>query len=63
VSLHSLRELENTSAKLRQLEERYAALVAQPVELGQEKVREWTQLSLKKLINQLKEEITRFLGV
>jgi len=60
MTLDSVRELENTRAKLRQLEERYAALSAQPVNAGQEKVREWTQLSLKKLINQFKEEIARF---
>ncbi len=58
--LQSQRELENTQAKLKQVEERYAILLAQPVEVGQEKVREWTLLSLKKLINQFKEEIARF---
>lgn len=60
MSLHSQRELDNTQAKLKQLEERYALLVAQPSEAGQEKVREWTLLSLKKLINQFQEEIARF---
>jgi flagellar biosynthesis chaperone FliJ len=58
--LQSQRELENTLAKLKQVEGRYALLLAQPVEDGQEKVREWTLLSLKKLINQFKEEIARF---
>ena len=58
--LQSQRELESTQAKLKQLEERYATLLAQPVEAGQEKVREWTLLSLKKLVNQFKEEIARF---
>jgi len=58
--LQSQRELENTQAKLEQVEQRYTSLLAQPVEVGQEKVREWTLLSLKKLINQFKEEIARF---
>ena len=60
MSLQSQRELENTRAKLKQAEERYAALVDQPVPPGQEKVREWTLASLKKVINQFKEEIARF---
>ncbi len=36
--LQSQRELENTQAKLKQVEERYAILLAQPVKVGQEKV-------------------------
>lgn len=60
MSLQSPRELENTRAKLRQLEERYAALAAEPARPGQEKTREWTLISLKKIINQFKEEIARF---
>jgi flagellar biosynthesis chaperone FliJ len=60
MSLESQRELENTRAKLKRLEERYAAIQAQSAATGEEKVREWTLHSLKKLINQLKEEIARF---
>jgi hypothetical protein len=60
MSLQSQRELENTRTKLKQLEDRYAALVAQAPEAGQDKAREWTLLSLKKLINQFREEIARF---
>lgn len=33
---------------------------AKPAAPGTEKVRDWTMLSLKKLINQFKEEISRF---
>lgn len=60
MSIQTQRELENTRVKLRQVEDRYAKLSAEPVEAGQEKVREWTLLSLKKLINQFSEEIARF---
>jgi hypothetical protein len=60
MSLQSQRELENTRAKLKQVEERYATLLAQPARAGQEKVRDWTLCSLKKVINQFKEEIARF---
>lgn len=58
--LHSRRELEAARAKLRQMEERHATVAAQPAEAGSEKVREWTLLSLKKLIRQFQEEIARF---
>jgi flagellar biosynthesis chaperone FliJ len=60
MKLQSQREVENTRAKLKELEDRYSRLQAQPAVSGQEKVREWTLLSLKKLINQFKEEIARF---
>jgi hypothetical protein len=60
MSLQSQRELANTRAKLQQAEERYTVLLKQPVPPGQEKVRAWTLASLKKLINQFKEEIARF---
>jgi hypothetical protein len=60
MSLQNQRDLENTRAKLQKLEERYSALQAQPAATGEEKVRDWTLHSLKKLINQFKEEIVRF---
>ncbi len=60
MSLPSERDLENTRAKLKKLEERYAALQAEPAAPGNPKVRAWTLLSLKKLMNQFKEEISRF---
>lgn len=60
MSLQSERELDNTRAKLKKLEERYAALQSQAVAPEGEKTRDWTLLSLKKLINQFKEEISRF---
>jgi hypothetical protein len=60
MSLQSARDLENTRSKLAKLEERYAALQAKTAPTGTERVREWTMLSLKKLINQFKEEISRF---
>ena len=55
----SQREWDTTRGKLKQLEERYAALTTAPVEPGQEKAREWTLLSLKKLINQFTEDLAR----
>ncbi len=51
-------ELENTRQRLRELEERYHALQGDSAE--DERVRELTLFSLKQLINQLKEEITRY---
>ena len=60
MSLQGRRDLENTRAKLKKLEERYNALQAKTPEKGAEKAREWTLVSLKKLINQFKEEISRF---
>jgi hypothetical protein len=60
MSLQGRRDLENTRAKLKKLEERYSSLQAKVPAKGGEKAREWTLLSLKKLINQFKEEISRF---
>jgi hypothetical protein len=60
MGIQTQHELENTRVKLRQIEDRYVTLSAEPVETGQEKVREWTLLSLRKLINQFNEEIARF---
>jgi hypothetical protein len=58
MSLQSRRQLENTRAKLKLLEARLGELDNEPVENA--RTRELTRLSLKKLINQLKEEIVRF---
>jgi hypothetical protein len=58
MSLQSLRELEATREKLRLLEERYNA--SKDEQGGDEHVRELSRRSLKRLINQLKEEIARF---
>lgn len=60
MSLRSQRDLDNTRAKLEKLEARYRALQSQTLAAGHEKVRDWTLVSLKKLINQFKEEISRF---
>ena len=58
MSLQSHRELEATRTKLRLLEERYEA--ENRIGTGDEHVRELTMRSLKRLINQLNEEIARF---
>ncbi len=58
MKLNNLRELEATRDKLRLLESRYDA-ESREVE-GDEHVRELSMRSLKRLINQLKEEIARF---
>ncbi|MBM4068226.1 MAG: hypothetical protein FJ271_04695 [Planctomycetes bacterium] len=58
MSLQSLRELKATREKLRLLEERYEA--NQHAHGGDQHVRELSMRSLKRLINQLKEEIARF---
>jgi hypothetical protein len=57
MSLQSQRELEATREKLRLLEERYEA---NRCEQGDEHVRDLSARSIKRLINQLKEEIARF---
>ena len=51
-------ELANTRDKLRILEESYEETVNDPTE--DEHVRELTMFSLKRIINQLKEEIVRY---
>jgi hypothetical protein len=51
-------ELANTREKLRQLEEHYDARLGEPA--TNPHVRELTLRSLKRLINQLKEEIALF---
>jgi hypothetical protein len=58
MSLQSKRQLENTRAKLKLLEDRLRDLDDEPVVNA--RTRELTRQSLKKLINQLKEEILRF---
>jgi hypothetical protein len=58
MTLQNSTELANTRRKLRELEDRYQArLQEEPV--GRH-VHELTLQSLKRLINQLKEEITRY---
>jgi len=58
MKLQSHRELEATRAKLRLLEDRYEANLRE--QGGDENVRQLSARSLKRLINQLKEEIVRF---
>jgi hypothetical protein len=53
-----LRQLENTRKKLQLLEGRLSDLNTEPV--VDAKTRELTRRSIKKLVNQLKEEIARF---
>ena len=56
--LRNQRDLDNTRAKLARLEARYEALQADTAE--DEHVRELTMRSLKRYINQFKEEIARY---
>jgi hypothetical protein len=58
VTLANDTELLNTRAKLRELQERYDALSADTSEAP--RVRRLTMTSLKRLINELTEEITRY---
>jgi hypothetical protein len=58
MSLQSKRQLENTRSKLKLLEDRLRDLDGEPVTNA--RTRELTRQSLKKLVNQLKEEIVRF---
>ncbi len=60
MKLQSQRELTATREKLRLLEQRHDAIRTQPAD--DEHVQELTLRSLKKLINQLTEEIARFEG-
>jgi uncharacterized protein YdcH (DUF465 family) len=55
--IENRRQCENTRRKLRDLEELHEK---KRVERGDDRVRELTLRSLKKRINQLKEEITCF---
>ena len=58
MSVENRQQLENTRAKLQELEQLYAKISHGPA--ASEHVRELTLRSLKKRINQCKEEITRF---
>jgi hypothetical protein len=58
MSIQSKRQLENTRAKLKLLEDRLRDLDREPV--ANVRTRELTKQSLKKLANQMKEEILRF---
>ena len=51
-------QLENTKEKLREIQDRYDRLKANETE--NERLRQMTLRSLKKLINQLTEEIVRY---
>lgn len=58
MSIENRRQLKNTRAKLAELEGLYAKTAGAPT--SDEHVRELTLRSLKKRINQFREEITRF---
>ncbi len=58
MSIDNARQLENTKRKLKQLEQRLAELATKPTD--NPALREATRHSLRKLANQLREEITRF---
>ena len=58
MTLRSIRELENTRKKLKILEDHVAARSLEKD--GNGRVRQWTMISLNRLINQMKEEIARF---
>lgn len=58
MSVQSERQSENTRVKLKLLEVRLRDLDAEPVANVQ--TRELTRKSLKKIVNQLREEIVRF---
>ncbi len=58
MTIENRRQLENTRAKLQELEELFTKIRHGPA--NSEHVRELTLRSLKKRINQFKEEIIRF---
>jgi hypothetical protein len=58
MSLNSEREVANTRVKLARLEARYEALRNDAD--GNRRVRELSMTSIKRLINQFKEEIARY---
>jgi hypothetical protein len=58
MSIENRRQLENTRIKLQELEALFAKTQQSPA--ASEHVRELTLRSLRKRINQFKEEITRF---
>jgi hypothetical protein len=59
MSIENRRQLENTRTKLQELEQLYIETQRDPAPASN-RVRELTLRSLKKRINQFKEEITRF---
>jgi hypothetical protein len=60
MSIQNRRQLETTRKKLLMLEERCQTLEVEPESRTPIPARELTLRSLKKLINQMKEEIARF---
>jgi len=58
MSIENRRQLENTQAKLQRMEQLYERLRQEPTDNAL--VQELTLRSLKKRINQFKEEIIRF---
>jgi len=58
MSVENRRQLENTRTKLQELEQLYTK--TEQASSGDKHVRELTLRSLKKRINQFKEEIARF---
>ncbi len=58
MKISSERELANARAKLARLEARYEALRAD--QNGSRRIRELSMTSLRRLINQFKEEIARY---
>ena len=58
MTIENRRQLENTRRKLQDMEQHYVKTQQGPA--SSEHVRELTLRSLKKRINQFKEEITRF---
>jgi hypothetical protein len=58
MTIENRRQLENTRAKLQRMEELYERMRQQPADNAL--VQELTLRSLKKRINQFKEEIIRF---
>ena len=58
MTIENRRQLDNTRAKLQELEQLYAK--TEHVASADEHVRELTLRSLKKRINQFKEEIARY---
>ncbi len=58
MKLHEIRNIEPTREKLRLLEDRYEKIRRE--KLGDDHLRELTLQSLKRMINQLTEEIARY---
>jgi hypothetical protein len=58
MELKSQREVVNTQVKLAELEARYEVLRSERG--GNQRLRDLTMISLKRLINQFKEEIARY---